>query len=247
MNNEIDGIVTLDTVDSTNAFLFRNPEYLSRNFSAVRSLEQTAGRGRFNREWNSKPGEDLSFSIVFVPEVKLNAVSVVTIYAGLAVFRVLKNILGDGLKLKWPNDVFFNGKKICGILCELAVNAPEKPALIIGIGINVNRLNFPDNISGSSISMRQITGKEHSAGKLALEILDEIKNILKDFRGIPLPENIINEWMSQSVSGEEISYDKEGSSAKGLIRNINSDGTLILKDSITGNELIYSGEILYGA
>jgi BirA family biotin operon repressor/biotin-[acetyl-CoA-carboxylase] ligase len=243
MNDEI---MVLDSVDSTNSYLLRNPEYLASNFFAVRAIEQTVGRGRYSRQWDSASGLDLSFSIVFIPEVKLTALSVITIYAGLAVFRVLKPLLGNGLKLKWPNDIYFKDKKICGILCELALNISEKPAVIIGIGVNVNRMDFPDNISNASASIRQIIGREYDIDILARNILSEIKNILDDFRGIPVPENLLNEWISQSAPGEEISYDNDGVSEKGYIKGINSDGTLIIKNSATGNELIYSGEILYG-
>ena len=247
MKNEGREILVLDSVDSTNSYILRNPEYLSKKFFAVRAIEQTQGRGRFSREWSSVSGEDLALSVVFIPEVDINAVSVVTIHAGLAVFRVLKSVLGEGLKLKWPNDIFYDGRKICGILCELALNNFKKPAVVIGIGVNVNRLDFPENLSGSSASIRQITGNEYSVDILARNILDEIQAILYDFKGIPIPESILNEWMTESAADMEISYYKSGVSERGFIVRINSDGTLDIKNSRTGEKLVYSGEIIYDA
>ncbi len=247
MKNKDLKILVLDSVDSTNSYILRNPEFLSKNFFAVRAIEQTRGRGRFSREWSSITGEDLALSIVFIPEVDINALSVVTIYSGLAVFRVLKSVLGEGLKLKWPNDIYFNGRKICGILCELASDNLQKPAVVIGIGVNVNRMDFPENLSGSSVSIRQITGKEYSVDILARNIFDEIQTILNNFKGIPIPESLLNEWMSASTSEREISYYIGGVTERGLIERINSDGTLKIKNSITGDKLVYSGEIIYDA
>ncbi len=247
MKNDCREILLLNSVDSTNSYILRNPELLLKNFSAVRAIEQTQGRGRFSREWNSVSGEDLSLSIVFIPEANIDAVSVVTIYAGLAVFHALKSVLGEGLKLKWPNDVYFNGRKICGILCELALNNFQKPAVVIGIGVNVNRVNFPENLSGSSVSIRQITGKEYSVDILARNILDEMQKILADFKGIPIPDSILNEWMAGSAADNEILFYRKNDTERGRIKQINPDGTLMIISSITGDEFVYSGEIIYDA
>ena len=123
-------------LDSTNAFLKQHCSTLP-DYSVIWADEQTHGRGRFTRIWNSEPGRDLTFSLLLPltllePKLRQN----ITQIAALSVAQMLE---GYGLKpsVKWPNDVLIQGKKISGILCEMA-EYDERVCGVLGIGINVN-------------------------------------------------------------------------------------------------------------
>lgn len=116
---------------------------------------QIAGRGRLNHSWMSVSGESLTFSVVF-DCAGIDIASVVTfpIAAGLAVTDFLRE-KGMDAKIKWPNDILVGGRKICGILCELAGGN-----IICGIGINFNQSDFPAEISQRATSIFLETGKK---------------------------------------------------------------------------------------
>jgi BirA family biotin operon repressor/biotin-[acetyl-CoA-carboxylase] ligase len=109
---------------------------------------QTSGRGRRGRVWNSAPGTDLAFSVVLRPNIEPKHVHTLNLAAAMAVKTALDGVFGDKkdlVKIKWPNDVMANGKKICGILCECALSDGRPEYAVLGIGVNVNgtRENMP--------------------------------------------------------------------------------------------------------
>ena len=95
--------------------------------------EQTAGRGRFGRKWVTAPGQNLSFSVVLYPGKW--AISRLSIAAAVAVARVIRHVYGLSPGIKWPNDVRVNGKKLCGILIEAAVQNEQVRYAVLGVGI----------------------------------------------------------------------------------------------------------------
>lgn len=123
-------LVYLPQVDSTNLELGRRVGPDSPEFSVIVAGTQTAGRGRLGRNWTSEPGTSLSASILLKPEAGVRAW--VTLLAGVAMARALKEF-GLPAKVKWPNDVLIEGKKICGILAELRADG----SVILGVGLNL--------------------------------------------------------------------------------------------------------------
>src|SRR5690606_22301434 len=117
---------------------------------------QTAGRGRHGRNWHSLPGKGLYVSIAFAGDQPGAA-----FLAPLAVRNVLQPICE--LTVKWPNDLLFEGKKICGILVEM-----KKEHTILGVGLNVNHAltDLPEELHETATSLRLITGREHDRNML---------------------------------------------------------------------------------
>lgn len=236
--------LTFDTLDSTSTYIKQNINLFTENFSSVRAVDQIAGRGRYGRGWSSSGGLDLSFSTVFFPEKNISGISCVTIYAGLAIFRSLKKIIHDGLHIKWPNDIFYHEKKICGILTELVI-INDTPHVILGIGININSTNFPEEIKKSASSIKLITGINHDVEKIMQDVLSELSSILSSFR-VPMDENIVSEWISSSKSiGSNVYYMYDEKEKPGMITGINRDGSILIKDAISLKELIYRGEVVF--
>ena len=126
-----------ETIDSTNTYLKQNYENLD-NFTFVRADLQTSGRGRSSRKWLSKKGDNLLFSLLIKDKELINKYKALSINSAYLVLKILEEYGLKNLSLKWPNDIYVNGNKICGILLE-SVSKQEIECLIIGIGLNVNQ------------------------------------------------------------------------------------------------------------
>jgi len=136
MSETIGRIIRLSEVGSTNTYLKDNSELLKEHGLVVIAEMQTSGRGRAGRKFVSLPDKNVTFSVVLHPGLALGEVQVFALLAGIVVARVLEKYI-NGVRLKWPNDVLVNGKKICGILLE-TITIPQQnfPVLILGIGLN---------------------------------------------------------------------------------------------------------------
>lgn len=117
--------------------------------------QQTRGRGAHGRHWVSPPGTDLYFSIVARPAIALSSVALVTLATGLGVRDVVASLLdGATVRVKWPNDIWISRRKCAGILVESRMVGDSFDALVIGVGLNVNRLIWPDELGGLATSIR---------------------------------------------------------------------------------------------
>lgn len=145
----------LDRIDSTNSFLARSPR--SPDYSAVISLNQTSGRGRWGREWVNRAGEGLALSLLLPRQCFPNGQSdtFLPLIAGACVAVVLKEVVSEKVTMKWPNDILILGKKVGGILCELRGDG----RVIVGIGLNLEfRRKRP---SESAVALAEFLPLDH--------------------------------------------------------------------------------------
>ena len=105
--------------------------------------EQTGGRGRRGRAWESQKGVSIYMSLVLKPEIEPNHASMLTLIAAMAVAGGIEKTTGLECKIKWPNDIVVHGKKVCGILTEMSTQMDYINYIVIGIGINVQNEAFP--------------------------------------------------------------------------------------------------------
>ena len=165
-------IIRLKEIDSTNSYLKDKSELLQRNGLVVIAEMQVSGRGRAGRKFTSVIGNNVTFSVVLHPNLPLEEIQIFALLAGVAVARVLENYVKN-IRLKWPNDVLVNEKKICGILLE-TINIPDHsfPVLIMGIGLNTKGCpnDYPEELQNivttieSEISpISDISSKSESA------------------------------------------------------------------------------------
>ena len=170
-------LVTLTEVDSTNNFLklsLANSTPLPEG-TVIMAESQYAGRGQQTNRWHSEPGKNLTFSILLNPaflspaeQFKLN----VAISVGIV--KALKKIVGIGIKIKWPNDIYFNDVKLGGVLIENTIQGSRLKNAIIGIGLNVNQSNFPVE-AGNAGSIKQILHSDYDLKRLLTEICSHIE------------------------------------------------------------------------
>ena len=152
-------ILWLDITDSTNRYL-REASGRCDNLSVVAAREQTAGRGQGTHTWHSLRGQNLLFSMIFKP-VKLAASDIILITCATTL-GLLDYLQDKGVKarIKWPNDIWVDDKKICGILIENKLDGDFVSQSIIGIGFNLNQTEWPEDLP-NPVSLGQLTGKQY--------------------------------------------------------------------------------------
>ena len=156
-----------DEINSTNEYLRRHLRI--EEFEVIVAKKQTDGKGRRERVWISNEGAAL-FSFAVSDNTELD--EKITVFAGYIVYNVLKEYVESKEKLtfKWPNDIYYENKKICGILCEKV-----RDHIIIGIGININNTDF-GIFREKAIALVEITGKKYSVQGIIEEIVSTFEN-----------------------------------------------------------------------
>lgn len=172
-------IIKLDAIDSTNDFLLKMAEKeVEDNFLAVRANFQTKGRGQRGKSWVSKPGENLMFSLYFKP---LNdfvmGLTQLNQLVALTILDVLNDYDLPKLAIKWPNDIMSVKHKLGGILIETKLNSTGIKYAVIGIGLNVNQMDFDKEIRATSMLLRS-DGKHINLNELFQSLLAALESVL---------------------------------------------------------------------
>lgn len=188
--------------------------------------EQTAGKGQRGSRWEAEPGKNLTFSLIFRPVfLPVNLQFYLNIITALAVRQTSAEFLQADVKVKWPNDIYLNDKKICGILIQNSIQKNNLSTSIIGIGLNVNQTVFSDK---KAFSMQNYAGKEFSVETVLEVLLEKIEqNYLK------LKEGNFSELKERYLlhlyrRGEEHLYTSQGETFKGTITNVDESGLLLI-------------------
>ena len=240
-------LLSLPSVENTNTWA---KEHLDRfgAFGAVYTTSQTAGRGRLGRTWVNAAGQALYYScVVREPLVQPETLPLL---ACLVTAKVLHGRYGIDCRIKWPNDLLLNGKKIVGILCE---GVPDKGAWIMGIGINLAQPQSYFDQAGLPHGASLLTSGvpvqvERDADILAAGLTEPgFSAVMPRFakEGI---EPFLSDYRTHCVNlGRHVSYD----GGEGTALDVDKDGRLVVSDDATGEHRIFSGEVsvrgVYGA
>jgi len=171
-------LIKLLAVDSTNTFLKRmvsNSEPLPEG-TVIMAENQFEGRGQVESKWHAEPGKNLTFSILLHPSfLPVSEQFTLNMAISVAIQQALKKITGDGLTIKWPNDIYFDDKKVGGMLIENIISGSRIKACVVGIGINVNQEVFEDVLKGRATSLSQILHNHVNLISLLAEICSHIE------------------------------------------------------------------------
>src|SRR6201996_2639796 len=155
-------LLTLKEVDSTNNFLKNlasNSKPLPEG-TVIMAENQYAGRGQQQNTWHAEPGKNLTFSLLLNPIfLPVSQQFDLTRAISISVFDTLRPLLGDALKIKWPNDVYYGDKKLGGMLIENILSGNTIKHAIVGIGLNVNQEKFPETAVNAT-SVKQILQRD---------------------------------------------------------------------------------------
>ena len=164
-------LVKLDTTDSTNEYLRHYTPAAGEEMTVAVSRYQTAGRGQGGNKWESEAGKNLLFSVLTHPfSVPARRQFVLSMAAALALRDVLAAMV-SGITLKWPNDVYWNDRKISGTLIETRLSGERIAECITGTGVNVNQRVFRSD-APNPVSIANITGKETDIDRLLAAIME---------------------------------------------------------------------------
>lgn len=224
-------IIKLNATHSTNSFLKSLLQNSTpRNFTVVVTTNQTKGRGQLEKNWNSEPHKNLTFS-VFISFKNLKIIH--QKYLNFAISQSIHNVLlsKNLLKthIKWPNDILSANKKICGILIENTFFGENIKNAIVGIGLNVNQEKFPESINNAT-SLKLETSIEFDLEKLLKEILIELEekiNLLELKKFKLLEENYLNVLYKKDIPS--MFKNNNGDVFMGIISGISNDGKLQIK------------------
>lgn len=236
LTEEID-IFSYKTIDSTNTQMKKLAINGGKNHSVIVSEEQSAGRGRFGRSFYSPAQKGVYMSVLLKTGDSLQNATMITIKTAVAVRRAIAKLYDIEVAIKWVNDLYYRGKKVCGILSE-AISDFESgmiEAIIIGIGINVSTDNFPLEIASIATSLGL---QEANRNQFIAEILNQLFAIIdEDFK------LVLNEYrMASCVLHKQITCNQKGEQFTGLVREINDLGNLVV--SSNGAEMVLTaGEV----
>ena len=207
--------------------------------TVVGADQQTAGQGRYGRAWHSEPGSGLYVSVVLRNKFPADALPVVTLALGLAVGEAMLKACDVSTDLRWPNDVLIQSKKCAGILTQL-----EGPAIIAGIGINVNHAAFPDELSAIATSLRMATGRVHSREGLLVELVSSVTSycsLLEQQGREPVLEMFSR--ASSFVFGRRVYVDQGNAMLHGTTAGLDPSGFLMLRGDDGKRSLILAGGV----
>lgn len=211
------------------------------DFTFVSADYQSAGRGRTGRSWESVPGENLMFSILIKDKELVSKFGLLSVASAVAVMNAVKKLGVKGVSVKWPNDVYINGKKTCGILLEGVTIKGELKEVVIGIGLNVNQTEF-GSVLHKATSLKLESGKDFKIKDVKKLVYKEIKTTFYSLKSsdYAIEEAIKNDYLKGKTVFSELSGEKKEVTVLG----INRDGTL--KVSFEKKELdVMSGEITF--
>ena len=177
-------IIWFDSLNSTNSFAKEHLEEYD-NMSIIATLQQRAGRGQGDHTWYASAGKNLTFTIIFKPtDLLASDALMITRITTLALLNYLKS-KGIKARIKWPNDIWVEDKKICGILIENILDGRIIKNSIIGVGLNINEKNWPKELP-NPISLSELTNTEYDIRKELDLLHDEFKSqaaLLLDDKG----------------------------------------------------------------
>ncbi|PKP54795.1 biotin--[acetyl-CoA-carboxylase] ligase, partial [Candidatus Atribacteria bacterium HGW-Atribacteria-1] len=211
----------------------------------ITAERQSAGKGRLGREWFSPVG-GIWLSIILYPKLSPSYISRITLMTAVAVVKAIKICTQIESQIKWPNDILINEKKVCGILTEMSAELDIINWVVVGIGINVNidHREFPEDIQENTISLKEILGKEVLRVKLVQVFLQEFEKYYESLKRREF-SSILKEWKLYSHTlGRKIRVDMGERIIAGEAVDINEEGALILKKEDGQLVEIISGTII---
>ena len=233
--------IAFDSIDSTNSEALRRLGELPP-LCVITAREQTAGRGQRGNSWFSEPGKNLTFSLVvrFEPGQIRAAEAMWLNYLISDVVATFLSGFGVDCRIKWPNDIYVNRRKICGILIENTLKGEWLEASVIGVGININQREFPQLANATSLV--RCCGKEEDLPECLEKICALFEQELPMLLDPQSRENLFSRYSCQlfnkgvSARYHDLLEDRE---YQGIIEGVEPDGRLRIRDIDAGGVLRY--------
>jgi len=225
------------TIDSTNSEAKRYALGGGTSPALFLAEEQSGGRGRMGRSFFSPKDTGIYLSLLLKTDASLSDPITATTASAVAVRRAILAVTGISVGIKWVNDLYFRGKKVCGILAESFFLGDER-YLIVGVGVNLSTAVFPEELS--SVAGSLLSEPTDLRDALAAEIALRLYRMLTQTE----PNGFLEDYRANSiVLGKPITYTQNGISHEGIAEQIDEDGHLLVRHADGTHALLSSGEI----
>lgn len=222
-------IIYKDTTSSTNDDGKQAGEKGMEEGSIFISEAQTKGRGRMLREWVTAEGEGIALSILLRPEIIPAEAPTITPVLALSVVKTIKKLYDIDAKIKWPNDIFLDGKKLGGILTEMNAGMEGVKYIVIGLGLNIHQTSMPIELEKIATSLQIYNENIYDREQLISEILNNFEKDYEDFKRYGLKHFIEALKIFSNVIGKEVIVISGLELVEGHVLTIDDSGNLILR------------------
>lgn len=237
-------VAFFEETDSTNNEIRRLAEQGAPHGTLAVAERQLGGKGRRGRVWTSPAGVGIWMSMLLRPQIDPMAASMLTLVMALSTRRGIEKATGLKSEIKWPNDLVLNKKKICGILTEMSTELMEIQYVIPGTGINVNQMEFPDDIKATATSLRIESGKIQKRSEIIAAIMEAFEGYYDTFIEAQDMSGLIEEYNANLVNlGNEVCVLDPAGEYRGVSEGINKEGALLVRLSDGTLKEIISGEV----
>lgn len=237
-------VVYYDEIDSTNNRAKEAGDNKAPQGTLFVADMQVAGKGRRGRVWQSPAGSSIYMTILLYPEISPLKAPQLTLVMAIAVAEGIKEVTGLDTKIKWPNDIVVNGRKICGILTEMSTEIDYINHVVVGAGINVNQDDFPEDIRKTASSLKMELGKQVKRSELIAAIM---KSFEKDYEIFVKTEDLSG--LQELYNSMLVNLDRDvkvlepGNEYEAHALGINKTGELIVRTAEGEEKEIYAGEV----
>ncbi len=236
-------VCSFDEIDSTNNEAKRQAEIGAPHGLLVISEVQTAGRGRMGRPWSSPAGSGIWMSLLLRPSLAPIQASGLTLVMALAIREAIVTLTGAECRIKWPNDIVADGKKVCGILTEMSAEPDRINHVVIGVGINVTDDSFPEEIRDRAISIWQVCGQKIQRAELVAEILKTFERFYEQYLQSGDMSTLLDAYNAALINcGQTVRVLDPKGEYEAVARGIIPSGALIVEKDGQTREII-SGEV----
>ena len=242
ISQRLDILDVLLDVNSTNSYLFERPsDHMGKRY-AVLAEKQTGGRGRRGRQWVSPFGKNIYLSLLVSFSGGMSSLEGLSLLTAIAVERALGRLGIESIGLKWPNDIYADGRKLAGILLEVTGEYNSHCQVVIGIGLNLSLSEADAAAIDQPWAELRSLNPNLSRNEVAATLLDELLKLVDEFQRTGFAP-----WQTY-WSEKDIYHDKEvniispSQTISGLVKGVNRKGELMLKTE-RGMEIISAGEL----
>ncbi|MFV0313750.1 MAG: biotin--[acetyl-CoA-carboxylase] ligase [Anaerotignum sp.] len=231
--------------DTTNANLRDLALNQANEGTLVVAEKMTAGRGRLGRQWDAPAGSGIWMSVLLRPAISPSQAPLLTLLAGIAVCQAIEEETKLDLKIKWPNDILLNGKKLVGILTEMDCAIEEVHFLIVGIGINVNTKAFPEELREIATSIYLESGRTFSRKNILQKVLMNFEKLYDEFLQAGCNfKPFLDRYKEKCITINQEVRVLGKESYLAYVEDLTADGELVVirKDNAK-KEIVFSGEV----
>ena len=237
-------VICLDCVGSTNDHARKIGESEGGHGTLVIAETQTAGRGRRGRTWDSPPGTGVFMSLLLKPDFSPAAASGITLVAAMAIREGIFQVTGLDPRIKWPNDLVIDGKKICGILTEMSTIEGRIRSIVVGCGINVNTESFPEELAQTATSLYLAGGCKVDREKLIAAVMNAFEADYGRFQQTGDLSLLKADYEAHLINfGRSVTVLAAAGSFQGISRGITDTGSLLVETADGSLREVLSGEV----